>query len=131
MSVHNSLCCANILKLIAIIINDYQLVEMIAHDYYRIYSCIMRTFFAQMLPLKSRCALCTDPFVFIRSSLHNNTNNAKSNNSQFYKAWSLNQEKVFAKLPTSLQLTFISHSVRVSQVYDHDRKYVVFSRNFR
>ena len=47
--------------------NDYQLVEMFAHDYYRIHLC---TFFSQILPLKFRCALCMDPFAFTRSSLH-------------------------------------------------------------
>ena len=51
---------------------------------YRIYPRIMRTFFSQILPLKSRCALYTEPFVFMLGNLHNNTKSAKSNNSQFY-----------------------------------------------
>ena len=52
---------------------------------YRIYPCIMRTFFSHFfLPLKSRCALYTEPFVFMFGNLHNNTKSAKSNNSQFY-----------------------------------------------
>ena len=33
---------------------------------YRIYPCIMHTFFSQILSLKSRCALYTEPFVFMR-----------------------------------------------------------------
>ena len=84
---------------------------MIAHNYYRIYSCIMRTFFAQMLLFKSRCALCMDPFVFIQSSFHNNTKNAKSNNSQFYKAWSLNQEKVNIWLASYITSVNVHQSV--------------------
>ena len=51
---------------------------------YRIYPCIMRIFFTQILPLKLRCALYTEPFAFIGGNLHNNTKSAKSNNSQFY-----------------------------------------------
>ena len=51
---------------------------------YRIYPCIMRTFFTQILPLKSRCTLYTEPFVFIEGNLHNNTKSAQPNNSQFY-----------------------------------------------
>ena len=50
---------------------------------YRIYLCIMRTFFSQILPLKSRCTLYTETFVFMLGNLHNNTKSAKSNNSQF------------------------------------------------
>ena len=51
---------------------------------YRIYPCIMRTFFSQILALKSRCALYTEPFVFMLGNLHNNTKSAKSNSFQFY-----------------------------------------------
>ena len=50
----------------------------------RIYPCIMRTFFSQILPPKSRCALYTEPFVFILGILHNNTKSAKSNSFKFY-----------------------------------------------
>ena len=53
---------------------------------YRIYQCIMRTFFSQILPPKSRCALYTGPFVFMLGNLHNNTKSAKSNSFQFYAA---------------------------------------------
>ena len=41
-------------------------------------------FFSQIFPLKSRCALYTEPFVFMLGNLHNNTKSPKSNNSQFY-----------------------------------------------
>ena len=51
---------------------------------YHIYPCIMCTFFSQILALKSRCALYTEPFVFILGNLHNNTKSAESNNSQSY-----------------------------------------------
>ena len=51
---------------------------------YRIYPCITRIFFRQILPLKSRCAFFTEPFVFMLGNFHNNTKSAKSNNSQFY-----------------------------------------------
>ena len=51
---------------------------------YHIYPSIMRTFFSQILPPKSRCTLYTEPFVFMLGNLHNNTKSAKSNNSQFY-----------------------------------------------
>ena len=61
-------------------------------QHYRIYSCIMRTFFSQIWPLKSRCALYTEPFVFMLGNLHNNTKSAKWNNSQFY---AINQDKKF------------------------------------
>ena len=44
----------------------------------------MHTFFSQILPLKSRCTLYMEPFVFMLGNLHNNTKSAKSNNSQFY-----------------------------------------------
>ena len=44
----------------------------------------MCTFFSQILALKSRCALYTEPFVFMLGNLHNNTKSAESNNSQFY-----------------------------------------------
>ena len=36
------------------------------------------------LPPKSRCALYTEPFVFMLGNLHNNTKSAKSNSFQFY-----------------------------------------------
>ena len=49
-----------------------------------IYPCIMRTFFSQILPPKSRCALYTEPFVFMLGNLYNNTKSAKSNSFQFY-----------------------------------------------
>ena len=44
-------------------------------------------FLSQILPLKSRCALYTEPFVFIHvgGNLHN-IKNTKSNNLQFYEA---------------------------------------------
>ena len=51
---------------------------------HHIYPCIMRSFFSQILPLKSRCALYMIPFVFMLGNLHNNTKSAKLNNSQFY-----------------------------------------------
>ena len=62
----------------------------------------MRTFFSQILPLKSRCAIYTDytePFVFMLGNLHNNTKSAKSNSFQFY-ATSRNKsrQKVFLAL---------------------------------
>ena len=44
----------------------------------------MRTFFSQILSPKSRCALYTEPFVFMLGNLHNNTKSAKSNSFQFY-----------------------------------------------
>ena len=73
----------------------------------------------------------TELFVFIRSGLQNNTENTNSNNSQFYKAWRLKQDKVFAWLHTSLQSTFISQSIKVLQIYDHDWKSFAFSQKFR
>ena len=44
----------------------------------------MHTFFSQILPPKSRCALYTEPFAFMFGNLHNNTKSAKSNSFQFY-----------------------------------------------
>ena len=44
----------------------------------------MRTFFSQIFPLKLRCVLYTELFVFMLDNLHNNTKIAMSNNSQFY-----------------------------------------------
>ena len=41
-------------------------------------------FFFTNLPLKWRCALYTEPFVFMLGNLHNNTKSVKSNISQFY-----------------------------------------------
>ena len=79
---------------------------------YRIYPRIMRTFFSQILPLKSRCALYTEPSVFMLGNLHNNTKSAKSNNSQFY-ATSRNKsrQKVCLVLySTSTSVSGISHA---------------------
>ena len=66
---------------------------------YCIYPCIMRTFFSQILPPKSRCTLYTEPFVFMLGNLYNNTKSAKSNSFQFY-ATSRNKsrQKVFLAL---------------------------------
>ena len=44
----------------------------------------MHTFFSQILPPKSRCALYREPFVFMLGNLHNKTKGAKSNSFQFY-----------------------------------------------
>ena len=46
----------------------------------------MRTFFSQILTQKLRCALYTEPSVFMLGNLHNNTKSAKSNSFQFYAA---------------------------------------------
>ena len=68
----------------------------------------MCTFFSQILPPKLRCALYTEPFVFMLGNLHNNTKSAKSNSFQFY-ATSRNKsrQKVF--------LAFYITSVHVRQ----------------
>ena len=102
-------------------------------DKYRIYLCIMCTFFSQILPLKSRCALYLEPFVFIWGNLHNNTKNTTWNDSQFYEARrNKSRQKVFQALYiTSLFSPHPSLSIRVSHVYDHDWKSFVFSRVFR
>ena len=59
----------------------------------------MRTFFSQILAPKLRCALYTEPFVFMLGNLHNNTKSAKLNSFQFY-ATSRNKsrQKVFLAL---------------------------------
>ena len=102
---------------------------------YRIYPCVMRTFFTQNLPLKLRCALYTEPFAFIGGNLHNNTKSAKSNNSQFY-ATSRNKSRkkvCLALYTTSVHIRqYKWHQSSVMQlVYDHDWKFVAFSRVFR
>ena len=72
----------------------------------------MHTFFTQILPLKSRCALYTEPFVFIGGNLHNNTKSAKSNNSQFYAT---SKNKSTRKVCLTLYIT----SVHVRQCQWH------------
>ena len=64
----------------------------------------MRTFFSQILPLKSRCALYTEPFVFMLGNLHNNTKSAKSNNSQFYAT---SRNKLRQKVCLALNITLV------------------------
>ena len=100
---------------------------------YRIYSCIMCTFFSQILPLKSRCTLYTEPFVFIWGNLHN-TKTAKLNNSQFYVT---SRNKSRQKVCLALYITSVHirqcqwHQSSVMQlVYDHDWKSVALSLVF-
>ena len=71
---------------------------------YRIYLCIMHTFFSQILPLKLRCTLYTESFVFMLGHLHNNTKSAKSNNSQFYVT---NTNKSRQKVCLALYITSV------------------------
>ena len=92
------------------------------HAHYRIYPCIMRTFFSQILPLKSRCALYTEPFVFMSVNLHNNTKSAKSNNSQFY-ATSRNKSK--QKVCQALYIT----SVQVRQWHQSCNLFMITIEN--
>ena len=82
-----------------------------------------------------RCALYTEPFAFIGGNLHNNTKSAKSNNSQFY-ATSRNKSRkkvCLALYTTSVHIhQYKWHQSSVMQlVYDHDWKFVAFSRVFR
>ena len=65
----------------------------------------MRTFFSQILPPKLRCALYTEPFVFMLGHLHNNTKSAKLNSSQFY-ATSRNKSR--QKLYLALYITSVN-----------------------
>ena len=74
----------NLQELPGYLSNIYQQNFVTSTKIYRIYPCIMHTFFSQILPLKQRYELYTDPFVFMLGTLHNNTKSAKSNNSQFY-----------------------------------------------
>ena len=84
---------------------------------YRIYPCIMCTFFTQILPLKSRYALYTEPFVFVGGNLHNNTKSAKSNNSQNFYATSRNKSR--QKVCLALYITSV-HVHQYQLVYNHD-----------
>ena len=84
-------------------------------------------FLYQNLVFKVETRVVHETFCFHICYLHNNTQqNTKSNNSKFYEAWEINQEKKC--LPIYHLSTFISHSIRVSQVYDQDQKSVAFSR---
>ena len=77
---------------------------------YRIYPCIMHTFFSQILPLKSRCALYTEPFVFLLGNLRNNTKSAKSNKSQFY-ATSRNKSRQKVCLALYITSVHVHHGI--------------------
>ena len=92
------------------------------HAHYRIYPCIMYTFFSQILPLKSRCALYTEPFVFMSGNLHNNTKSAKSNNSRFY-ATSRNKSR--QKVCQALYIT----SVQVRQWHQSCNLFMITIEN--
>ena len=66
---------------------------------YRIYPCIVRTFFSKFLPPKSRCALYMVTFVFMLGNLHNNTKSAKLNSFQFYTtSRNKSRQKIFLAL---------------------------------
>ena len=88
--------------------------EVKSLQHYRIYPCIMRTFFSQILPLKSRCAIYTELFVFMLGNLHNNTKSAKLNNSQFY-ATSRNKSR--QKVCLALYITPDITSVHICQCH--------------
>ena len=70
----------------------------------------MRTFFSQIWPLKSKCALYTEPFVFTLGNLHNNTKSAKSNNSQFY-ATSRNKSRQKVCLALYITSVHVRHGI--------------------
>ena len=86
---------------------------------YRIYPCIICTFFSQILPPKSRCALYTELFVFMLGNLHNNTKSAKSNSFNFMQQVEINQDRSLS-VASVMQL-----------VYDYNWKPVALSRVFQ
>ena len=77
---------------------------------YRVNPCIVRTFFSQILPLKSRCALYKEPFVFLLGNLRNNTKSAKSNKSQFY-ATSRNKSRQKVCLALYITSVHVHHGI--------------------
>ena len=71
---------------------------------YRIYPCIVCTFFSQFLPPKSRCALYMVTFVFMLGNLHNDTKSAKLNSFQFYTT---SRKKSRQKICLALYITSV------------------------
>ena len=87
----------------------------------------------EILPPKSRCALYTEPFVFMFGNLHNKTKSTKSNNSQFYVTSRNKSRKKVCLALCIISVHFRQYSAAsvMQLVYDHDWKYVAFSRLFR